>query len=136
MIHLDIRAQSIFNKEKKNDVWIRRKKEKMKIRKRKRVEKKMEGTKKGAMTHEEVKGWFVCIVTYVCLFLRVWTYGLYWNRKASLSSENSESEAVDLSGFVDINRFSFVSLGLSADRFVYRVVNTVIVRVICFLFLN
>lgn len=61
--------QSIFNKEKKRDVRIKQKREKMESRKRKRIEKKWKGPKKEAMTHEEVKGWFVCIVTYVRLFL-------------------------------------------------------------------
>lgn len=38
--------QSIFHKEKKRDVRIKQKREKMESRKRKRIEKKMEGTKK------------------------------------------------------------------------------------------
>lgn len=38
--------QSVFNKEKKRDVRIKQKREKMESRKRKRIEKKMEGTKK------------------------------------------------------------------------------------------
>lgn len=48
--------QSIFNKEKKRDVRIKQKREKMESRKRKRIEKKKwKGPKKEAMTHEEVK---------------------------------------------------------------------------------
>lgn len=101
---------------KKRDVRIKQKREKMESRKRKRIEKKMEGTKKRSDDSWRSER-LVCLYCNICpsvsLYLNVWSS--LKSKGIPLLWEFWIWSDGDLTGFVDINRFSFVSLDLSAD---------------------
>lgn len=98
--------QSIFHKEKKRDVRIKQKREKMESRKRKRIEKKMEGTKKRSDDSWRSER-LVCLYCNICpsvsLYLNVWS--LLKSKGIPLLWEFWIWSDGDFTGFIDINDF-------------------------------